>query len=1002
MVRATLAFALTLLCVRDVSAWHSEEEGHDAEVTSVKMDAEMHSMVKRLLERKGGNLPSRHEMIKTGLQKVDPKDAAERLQGKLPADVASLVSASVKTSKGKSQQPFSEDSLAKARKYLNQMMEGAWAELDDKVIECKEFEDRNRGSFEQVMTDIARLGEQIADLQRVIAETVEFINTKDLEILAVQAKLKQETTIYLRIYYTNKQEITIRKNDLAVFQFMLKLTKCKSGAALVQLDRDGKTGNANMCSTAEGLVFDFEDKKAQHELERMMTPGARAAIRQVLGQMDMLRAKDGAALLQQAAKSDHDDDDDDDIDADGAAPKAEVPKVLSALGVKVGKHDATTTTTTTQGIPTPPVPKDPVVKRLDITVGSVKCPTEPPDCGLLHDNMSLMWGKFKDLVDELQAEMDKNEFEFEELKFNYNQQLEVLRSSKAKFNQDLAEATGNLNSDREEMAEKEEMRVTLEHEYKVYMKECKARIEWIMFQDICAYLKVRATIMTFSKVSPPEKITDCGVSAWVPGECSVPCDDTCPDKKNPYGCGGWQTLDRTIVVAANEFGLKCPELVRKRKCGQIKCPVDCAMSKWSSWSKCTKECEGGVRGHTRSIITKPKNGGMSCNTAQEMQPCNTGSCDRDCKLKKWSKWSPCSVACGGGFQERWRRVIRPVRGNGKCPKRKSKMRYGLKDCNSHECVGDEICVAKQDLVLAIDGSGSLQESGWTTLKGFAAKLIDKYMGTYYGYEDMKIGVVQFGNGEIEKDGSVAGAVEVLGLTSDMGKVKKAIEGMNFLKGFTNMAQAFTSAEKLFLLEGRQLAQSAVLTLTDGKPSFLFQTAEKVMQLRDKHTKLFFAPVTEFKGEELKVMQEWASQPWETHLVHIPGLEALKADEAIFAQKAIVKFCPEAFSPSATMAEEESMGFMLIRENGSCGERGELLSSEVTGAEDCAALAEGQGVSAFSLGIKYARGRCFAEKLEVTEDMIADFNKDRANPPCPGGEWKKDGLYDFYALEPIVA
>merc|ERR1719460_3631419 len=174
---------------------------------------------------------------------------------------------------------------------------------------------------------------------------------------------------------------------------------------------------------------------------------------------------------------------------------------------------------------------------------------------------------------------------------------------------------------------------------------------------------------------------------------------------------------------------------------------------------------------------------------------------------------------------------------------------------------------------------------------------------------MKIGVVQFGNGEIEKDGSVAGAVEVLGLTSDMGKVKKAIEGMNFLKGFTNMAQAFTSAEKLF---------------------------------------------------------------------------------------------PEAFSPSATMMEEESMGYMLIRENGSCGERGELLSSEVTSAEDCAALAEGHGVSAFSLGIKYARGRCFAEKLEVTEDMIADFNKDRANPPCPGGEWKKDGLYDFYALEPIVA
>merc|ERR1719313_1182567 len=188
------------------------------------------------------------------------------------------------------------------------------------------------------MTDIARLGEQIADLQRVIAETVEFINTKDLEILAVQAKLKQETTIYMRIYYQNKQEITIRKNDLAVFQFMLKLTKCKSGAALAQLDKNGKTHSVNMCSTAQGLVFDFEDKKGQQELERIMTPSARAAIRQVLGQMDMLRAKDGAAMLQKVAKSVHDDDDDDD-----ASAKAQVTNALSSLGVANRKADPTTT-----------------------------------------------------------------------------------------------------------------------------------------------------------------------------------------------------------------------------------------------------------------------------------------------------------------------------------------------------------------------------------------------------------------------------------------------------------------------------------------------------------------------------------------------------------------------------------------------------------------------------------------------------------------------------------
>ena len=730
--------------------------------------------------------------------------------------------------------------------------------------------------------------------------------------------------------------------------------------------------------------------------------------------VESLQAKDAAGLLQSAARRSIGNDDDMDSDSGdtgdevSAKPTATwmMTGAISSLGVEGDTRSSEDPPKKKKKqavppMPTPPVPKVKVVKEIHVEEGHFKCNRGPPDCGLLHDNMSLMWGKFKDLVDELQAEMDKNEWEFEELKFNYKQQLEILRSSKAKFNQDLAEATGNLNADREELAEKEEIRVELEHEYKVYMKECKARIEYIMFQQICAYLKVRATIMTYSKVSPPSKITDCGVSAWVPGECSVRCDDSCPDKKNPYGCGGWQTLERSIVVAPNEFGLKCAELMRKRKCGQIKCPVDCVMSKWSSWSKCTKACEGGVRGRTRSVVTKPKHGGMSCNTAQEMQPCNTGSCDRNCRLRKWSTWTPCSVACGGGFQERWRRVTIPIRGNGKCPKRKSKIRYGIKECNSHECVGDEICVAKQDLVLAIDGSGSLQESGWKILKGFTAKLLDKYMGMYFGYEDMKIGVVQFGNGEIKSDGSVADAVDVIGLTSDMDKVKMAVESMSFLKGFTNMAQAFTKAEKLFLLDGRKMAQSAVLTLTDGKPSFLFQTAEKVMQLKDKHTKLFFAPVTEFKGEELKLMQQWASRPWETHLVHIPGLMALQADEAVFAQKAIVKFCPEAFSPSSTFEEEESVGYMLIRENGSCGERGQLLSSDVLGAEDCAALAEGAGVTAFSLGIKYARGRCYAENLQVTEDMIADFNKDRANPPCPGGKWKPDGLYDFYAIEPMV-
>merc|ERR1719450_1497884 len=265
---------------------------------------------------------------------------------------------------------------------------------------------------------------------------------------------------------------------------------------------------------------------------------------------------------------------------------------------------------------------------------------------------------------------------------------------------------------------------------------------------------------------------------------------------------------------------------------------------------------------------------------------------------------------------------------------------------------------------------------------------------------MQVGIVQFGNGEITADGTISKALEILPLTSDIsGKVIPALEGLEYKKGFTNMAQAFTEAENVLLLGSRRKAQSAVLTLTDGKPSFKFMTHEKVMQLKDKHIKLFFAPVTDFEGDELQLMKQWASAPWQTHLVHVPGLEPLKADEEVFAQKMLVQFCPEAISPSAMIFEEVEIGYMLVREEGHCGTRGAMLSNEVTGAADCAALAAGAGVTAFSLGVKYARGRCYAEGLAVTADLKDQFLKDRVNPPCPGGEWEEDSLYDFYILMP---
>ena len=69
-------------------------------------------------------------------------------------------------------------------------------------------------------------------------------------------------------------------------------------AALARFTRHQKTSSVNMCNSAQGVMFDLEDKEAQQEVEGMMTPLARAATRAALGRMDVLRANQGAALLQ--------------------------------------------------------------------------------------------------------------------------------------------------------------------------------------------------------------------------------------------------------------------------------------------------------------------------------------------------------------------------------------------------------------------------------------------------------------------------------------------------------------------------------------------------------------------------------------------------------------------------------------------------------------------------------------------------------------------------------
>lgn len=279
---------------------------------------------------------------------------------------------------------------------------------------------------------------------------------------------------------------------------------------------------------------------------------------------------------------------------------------------------------------------------------------------------------------------------------------------------------------------------------------------------------------------------------------------------------------------------------------------------------------------------------------------------------------------------RKKHVLRKARANGKCPRKRSWARYGKKRCNRIPCFMDEECVAKQDVIVAIDGSGSVTEKGFDVLKEFAQKVVSRFRGEVEQTPDWEMhseaeeggegppkpemvpavqaGVIQFGNGVLGDDGSVSGATIVSGISNDIPAAGAAIEGLTWQKGFTNLAQVFTAADSVFMNGGRKSAQSVLIVITDGKPSFKFQTENAVKALRRKGVKVVVVAVKSFLGEKEKhFLKQMVSKPTSTNFIHVAGLKSLKRPGEMDRQagKVLIHSCPKTVSVRKEKKAEEA-------------------------------------------------------------------------------------------------
>jgi len=277
----------------------------------------------------------------------------------------------------------------------------------------------------------------------------------------------------------------------------------------------------------------------------------------------------------------------------------------------------------------------------------------------------------------------------------------------------------------------------------------------------------------------------------------------------------------------------------------------------------------------------------------QSQPCNNGACDVDCVLGKWMAWKPCNKACSAGFEERRKRVLSEIKGNGYCLPWNDKERLERKPCNTPACTGDEECNSTIDLVIAIDSSGSITEAGFDILKEFALRLVKRMMAP------VQVGVVLFGNGKLDLDTNIVSDAKVItdNLEGDMESVAKKVEGMIIHKGFTNMAQGFTKSKDV-LTYMRKGAQGTVLMITDGRPSFKFQTGFAVKSLRQSARLMIVQVQANRKQEIAELLKGYASEPWSMNYRHIKGKKTLAKTYDSYATSVLADLCRKLISPTA--------------------------------------------------------------------------------------------------------
>jgi len=207
------------------------------------------------------------------------------------------------------------------------------------------------------------------------------------------------------------------------------------------------------------------------------------------------------------------------------------------------------------------------------------------------------------------------------------------------------------------------------------------------------------------------------------------------------------------------------------------------------------------------------------------------------------------------------------------------------------------CNKTLDVVLLIDGSGSLGKRGWAAEIKAAKMFIDAFSGSGANAQMAVIlysgprtwgGVYKcFARNTKKVDRErICGIKTVTHFTPDLKKVKNLVTGLTWPRGSTLTSLALLTA-KAELALGRKNAKANVIVFTDGRPLSFRKTGMASYSVR-KAARLVWVPVTRYAP--LAKIKQWATRRWQENVVKVKSFKALEKPEVV--THIVANICPK--------------------------------------------------------------------------------------------------------------